>query len=171
MLLFIEFAKLFCRDGRCSMLELLDRRWSSGSSCWSGKAQGKPLVGAAAVGSGMPETLRGFGLITGARRGTAAGRKPVRFPRGDKGPAPLDCALVVIPLCCCKFDTKDVLETFWLSYGEDGLMAKWDMPTFMRLSTLLLLESMREFASKLWRGSKVDVSGGKGGCRTLEEQG
>lgn len=74
MLLLMDVAKLFCLDGMdlvdLSMLEspLLEPRRSSGSS-WSGKAQGKPFVGAAAMGSGMPETLRGLGLMTGARRG------------------------------------------------------------------------------------------------------
>ncbi|MBE7180267.1 MAG: hypothetical protein INR71_03500 [Terriglobus roseus] len=74
MLLLIDVAKLFCRDGidlpsAPSMLDsaLLDRRRSP--MALSGKAHGKPFVGAAAVGSGIPDTLRGFGLMTGARRG------------------------------------------------------------------------------------------------------
>ena len=95
--------------------------------------------------------------MTGARRGVAAGRRPVRWPIGEIGPAPFVRASVEMPLCCCRFDTKEVLETFWLSYGDDGLIAKWEMPAFTRLSTLLRLESNREFASKLVRGSKPEL--------------
>ena len=83
------------------------------------------MVGAAAVGSGIPETLRGFGLMIGARRGVAAGRRPPdRWPRGEIGAEPLVRTSVEMPRCCWRFDTSDVLETFWLSYGEDGLMAR-----------------------------------------------
>jgi hypothetical protein len=45
------------------------------------------------------------------------------------------------------------------------------MPAFTRLSTLLLLESRREFASKLVLGSKPELIEGScwgGGCKELE---
>lgn len=48
---------------------LLDALLSSCSKSSAGKAQANPLVGAEAVGSGAPDTHRGFGVITGARRG------------------------------------------------------------------------------------------------------
>lgn len=73
MLLLMEVAKLFWRDGTVerSTLEspLLEALRSSGGSKSAGKAQAYPFVGAAAMGSGIPDTLRGLGLMTGARRG------------------------------------------------------------------------------------------------------
>jgi hypothetical protein len=73
MLLLIDVAKLFCRDGTFERPKLdsplLEALLSSWSYSAPGKAQAKPLVGAAAMGSGMPDTLRGLGLITGALRG------------------------------------------------------------------------------------------------------
>jgi hypothetical protein len=62
--------------------------------------------------------------MTGARRGAAACRMPVRCPIGDIGPAPLVRTSVEMPRCCWRFDTNEVLETFWLSYGDDGLIAR-----------------------------------------------
>jgi hypothetical protein len=50
---------------------------------------------------------------------------------------------LVIPLCCCKLETRDTRDAFWLSYGDDGLMAKWFMLDANRLSTLLRRESWR----------------------------
>lgn len=157
MLLLIDVAKLFWRDGTVerSTLDspLLEALLSSGSNS-AGKAQAKPLVGAAAIGSGIPDTLRGFGLMTGARRGGWITRGPFR-PSGDKGEAPLGRdSRFVIPRCCWRFETRETREVFWLSYGEDGLMAKCVIPAFMRLSTLLRRESKCEPASKLTRLSK-----------------
>ena len=92
MLLLMDVAKLFCREGidrvDLSMLEspLLEPRRSSGSA--SGKAHGKPLVGAAAMGSGIPETLLGLGLMTGARRGGWFERSEVLGPKGERGGGP-----------------------------------------------------------------------------------
>ena len=69
-----DAAKLSCLDVPDRTLiesASLEARVRSGFAVTgrSGNAQGKPFVGAAAIGSGMPETLRGFGLMTGARRG------------------------------------------------------------------------------------------------------
>ena len=78
---------------------LLEPRLSSGSAS-AGNAQAKPLVGAAAIGSGMPETLRGFGVITGALLGGWLARPPVLGPSGDNGDVPFGLGSIVIPLCC-----------------------------------------------------------------------
>jgi hypothetical protein len=106
ILLLMDVAKLFCRDGTLerSMLDspLLEVLFSSCSysSVVPGKAHANPLVGAAAMGSGIPETLLGFGVITGARRGGWEARGPFCLI-GDRGEVPLGrdsgCA---IPRCC-----------------------------------------------------------------------
>jgi hypothetical protein len=157
ILLLMDVAKLFWREGTLerSALDspLLDALRSPLLGSSPGKAQAKPLVGAAAIGSGIPDTLRGFGLITGALLGGWMARGPPFCPLGDRGDAPLVRGSPVIPRCCCKFDTSDTLEAFWLSYGDDGLMARWFIPTFMRLSTLLRRESKCELAAStlsLW---------------------
>ena len=85
-----EAAKLSCRDvPDLTLIESasLDARVLSGLAVTgrSGNAQGKPLVGAAAIGSGMPETLRGLGLMTGARRGALFARAPARLSSGERG--------------------------------------------------------------------------------------
>jgi hypothetical protein len=41
------------------------------------------------MGSGIPDTLRGFGLMTGALRGGWEMRGPPLRPSGDSGEAPL----------------------------------------------------------------------------------
>jgi hypothetical protein len=89
----------------------------------------------------MPETLRGLGLMTGARRGGGFDRTPARGPSGDNGVAPFERGSLVMPRCCWRFDTRETREAFWLSYGDDGLIAKWPIPAFIRLSTLLRRES------------------------------
>ena len=90
----------------------------------------------------MPDTLRGFGLITGARRGGLLARMLLLRTCGDSGEAPLMRASgLVIPRCCCRLETSETRDVFWLSYGEAGLIWRWPMPTFMRLSTLLRRES------------------------------
>jgi hypothetical protein len=100
----------------------------------------------------MPDTLRGLGLITGARRGGLLDRTLLVRTCGDSGDTPLMRASgLVMPRCCCKLETNDTREAFWLSYGEAGLICKWPMPTFMRLSTLLRRESKCEPASMLSR--------------------
>ena len=116
MLLLTDVAKLFWRDGiDRSMLEspLLDARLSSGSS--AGNAHAKPFVGAAAIGSGIPDTLLGFGLMTGALRGGWLAREPALGLNGDNGDVPLGLCSLVMPRCCWRFDTRDTLEAFWLS--------------------------------------------------------
>lgn len=157
MLLLIEAAKLFCLDGMDrSTLDssLLDPRRMLSGSGWSGKAHGKPFVGAAAVGSGMPDTLRGLGLMTGALRGTTCDLRPgVRTPNGERGPTPFGLWSVVIPRCCCRLETSEARDAFSLAYGDDGLICRCPMPTFIRLSTLLRRESRRELASAPVRGS------------------
>ena len=162
-LLFTEVAKLFCRDGiEWSMLDspLLDPRLSSGSNS-AGKAQAYPFVGAAAMGSGIPDTLRGLGLITGARRGGCCTRGPALGPKGESGETPFGrCSAVVIPRCCCRLETRETRETFWLSYGDAGPMFKWPMPILTpRLSTLLRRDG--ELASMLRRFSKPWLGGGR----------
>jgi len=118
------------------------------------------------MGSGMPDTLLGLGLITGALRGGWFTRGPALGPRGDNGEAPFGrCSPAVMPRCCWRLDTSETRDAFWLSYGEPGLMARWVMPTFMRLSTLLRRESKCELASKLTRLSKPWLSEGRAlGC-------
>jgi hypothetical protein len=157
ILLLIDVAILFCRVGRFerSMLEspLLEclLSLSSDGSQAPGKAHAKPLVGAAAMGSGAPDTFRGFGLMTGATRGIVRRGPPLRTPSGDSGEVPLGRGSPVIPRWCCKLETRETLEPCWLSYGDDGLvMLSCVMPTFIRLSTLLRLESANwELASTL----------------------
>ena len=123
MLLLTDVAKLPWREGALdrSTLDspLLDVRFSSWSKSSAGKAQAKPLVGAAAMGSGMPDTLLGLGLMTGARRGGWLARGAARL--GDRGEVPLGRASgFVMPRCCWRFETSETRDAFWLSYGDCG---------------------------------------------------
>jgi hypothetical protein len=122
------------------------------------------------MGSGIPDTLRGFGLMMGAWRGGWLDRDPFRT-NGDSGDAPLIRASGwVIPRCCWRFETSDTRDVFWLSYGEEGLMARWFIPAFMRLSTLPRRESVCEPASKLARWSKPWLSDGRAfDCKHVSE--
>lgn len=71
----------------------------------------------------MPETLRGFGLITGARRGGWLARIPLLRTDGDNGETPLTrWSGLVMPRCCCRLETSETRDVFWLSYGEAGLI-------------------------------------------------
>lgn len=100
----------------------------------------------------MIGALRGGWFV----RGGAA-----RGPSGESGDAPFGrCSAVVIPRWWARFETRDTREAFWLSYGEAGLMARWVMPAFMRLSTLLRRESKWEVDSTLNRLSKPWLSDG-----------
>lgn len=105
----------------------------------------------------MPDTLRGFGLITGARRdgppfkALAARSLLNRDDSGDVGAIEPFVRESGIPRCCWRFDTSDTLEAFWLSYGDCGLIARWPKPVFIRLSTLLRLESSADGVSRLPR--------------------
>jgi hypothetical protein len=56
-----------------------------------------------------------------------------------------------MPRCCWRLETSETRDVFWLSYGDAGLIWRWPIPTFMRLSTLLRRESKCEPASMLKR--------------------
>jgi len=126
MLLLIDVAKLFWREGTFERVMLdsplvdvcatgpLYSACGVGTSGWSGKAQGKPGVGAEAVGSGIPDTLLGLGVMTGARRGGCWAREPLRV--GDRGEVPLGrTSGFAMPRCCCRFETSETRDGFWLS--------------------------------------------------------
>jgi hypothetical protein len=115
------------------------------------------------MGSGAPDTFRGFTLMTGATRGIVRRGPPLRPPSGDSGEVPLGRGSPVIPRWCCKLDTRETLEPCWLSYGDDGLvMLSCVMPAFIRLSTLLRLESANwELTSTLSLWSKPWLSDGR----------
>jgi hypothetical protein len=89
------------------------------------------------------------------------GRVPPFRAMGDRGDVPFGRESPVIPRCCCRLDTSETLEAFWLSYGEEGLRARWFIPEFTRLSTLLRRESKCEPASMLSRLSKPWLSDGR----------
>jgi hypothetical protein len=89
-------------------------------------------------------------------------RGPPLRPSGDSGEEPLGRVSPVIPRWCCRLETNEAREAFWLSYGDDGLViASEFIPTFMRLSTLLRRESNCELASTLSRLSKAWLSDGR----------
>lgn len=67
------------------------------------------------MGSGMPDTLLGLGLMTGARRGGWIARGPPLRPSGERGDDPFGRTSPVIPRWCWRLDTKDARDTFWLS--------------------------------------------------------
>ena len=67
----------------------------------------------------------------------------------------------VMPRCCCRLETRDTPEAFWLSYGEYGLITRWFIPLFMRLSMLLRRESKCEPVSVLSLLSKPWFTGGR----------
>ena len=116
-MLLAEAAKLSLRDApdrtlaESASLEALCP--SDLESDRSGKAQGKPFVGAAAIGSGMPDTFRGLGLMTGARRGGLLVRMATWLLGGERGAfTPLLRGSVVMPRSRCKLDTSDARDAF-----------------------------------------------------------